>query len=87
MQRMGKGWTCSSSSVMLSPSSLATRFKFLKLILPVSSSSNSLNACSSQTQTSHICHTQGMFWRACGQQAPCETSERCQRHSCFKAMP
>ena len=29
-----------SSSVMFSPSSLATRFKFLKEILPVSSSSN-----------------------------------------------
>mmetsp|Transcript_8537 Transcript_8537/g.24533 ORF Transcript_8537/g.24533 Transcript_8537/m.24533 type:complete len:209 (-) Transcript_8537:15-641(-) len=31
--------SCSSSSVMRSPSSLATRFRFLKLILPVSSSS------------------------------------------------
>ena len=44
-----RGWglcsTCSSSSVMFSPSSLATRFRFLKLILPVSSSSNSLKAC------------------------------------------
>jgi len=31
---------CSSSSVMLSPSSLATRLRFLNEILPVSSSSN-----------------------------------------------
>mmetsp|Transcript_142985 Transcript_142985/g.362909 ORF Transcript_142985/g.362909 Transcript_142985/m.362909 type:complete len:201 (-) Transcript_142985:340-942(-) len=34
----------SSSSVMRSPNSLATRFKFLKEILPVSSSSNKRNA-------------------------------------------
>ncbi len=34
--------SCSSSSVMFSPSSLATRFRFLKEILPVSSSSNRL---------------------------------------------
>ena len=34
----------SSSSVMFSPNSLATRFKFLKEIFPVSSSSNSRNA-------------------------------------------
>lgn len=32
--------TCSSSSVRFSPSSLATLFRFLKEILPVSSSSN-----------------------------------------------
>jgi len=35
---------CSSSSVIFSPSSFATRFRFLKLILPVSSSSNNLKA-------------------------------------------
>lgn len=34
--------SCSSSSVMFSPSSLATRLRFLKEILPVSSSSNRL---------------------------------------------
>lgn len=34
--------SCSSSSLMFSPSSLATRFRFLKEILPVSSSSNRL---------------------------------------------
>merc|ERR1711907_416492 len=34
----------SSSSVILSPSSLATRLRFLKEILPVSSSSNKRNA-------------------------------------------
>lgn len=36
--------TCSSSSVRFSPSSLATLFRFLNEILPVSSSSNSLKA-------------------------------------------
>lgn len=36
--------SCSSSSVMFSPSSLATRLRFLKEILPVSSSSNRLQA-------------------------------------------
>ena len=36
--------TCNSSSVMFSPSSLATRLRFLKEILPVSSSSNNLKA-------------------------------------------
>lgn len=36
--------TCSSSSVRFSPSSLATLFKFLNEILPVSSSSNSRKA-------------------------------------------
>merc|ERR1711862_432764 len=36
--------SCSSSSVILSPSSLAPMFKFLKEILPVSSSSNKRNA-------------------------------------------
>ena len=35
--------TCNSSSVRFSPNSLATRFKFLNEILPVSSSSNNLN--------------------------------------------
>lgn len=34
----------SSSSVIFSPSSLATRLRFLRLILPLSSSSNNLNA-------------------------------------------
>lgn len=38
--------TCSSSSVMFSPSSLAIRLRFWKEILPVSSSSNKRNACS-----------------------------------------
>lgn len=37
-------FTCSSSSVRFSPSSLATLFRFLKEILPVSSSSNSRKA-------------------------------------------
>lgn len=36
--------TCSSSSVRFSPSSLATRLRFLKEIFPVSSSSKSLKA-------------------------------------------
>ncbi|DAZ96310.1 TPA: hypothetical protein N0F65_008434 [Lagenidium giganteum] len=36
--------SCSSSSVMFSPSSLATRFRLRNEILPVSSSSNSRNA-------------------------------------------
>merc|ERR1712085_87908 len=36
--------SCNSSSVILSPSSFATRFKFLNDIFPVSSSSKSLNA-------------------------------------------
>ncbi|ETV90799.1 hypothetical protein H310_14468 [Aphanomyces invadans] len=36
--------SCNSSSVMFSPSSFATRLRFRKLILPVSSSSNSRNA-------------------------------------------
>lgn len=36
--------TCSSSSVRFSPSSLATLFRFLNEILPVSSSSNSRKA-------------------------------------------
>eukprot|EP01033_Poteriospumella_lacustris_P010503 gene10503-gene11359 len=36
--------SCSSSSVMFSPSSLATRFRFRNEILPVSSSSKSRNA-------------------------------------------
>merc|ERR1712166_1062445 len=35
--------SCSSSSVMFSPSSFATRLRFLKEILPVLSSSNNLN--------------------------------------------
>lgn len=36
--------SCNSSSVKFSPSSLATRFKFLKEIVPVSSSSNNRKA-------------------------------------------
>mmetsp|Transcript_124829 Transcript_124829/g.335060 ORF Transcript_124829/g.335060 Transcript_124829/m.335060 type:complete len:200 (-) Transcript_124829:8-607(-) len=36
--------SCNSSSVIRSPNSFATRFRFLKEILPVSSSSNSLKA-------------------------------------------
>mmetsp|Transcript_28310 Transcript_28310/g.72513 ORF Transcript_28310/g.72513 Transcript_28310/m.72513 type:complete len:291 (+) Transcript_28310:217-1089(+) len=36
--------SCNSSSVIFSPSSLATRFRFLKEILPVSSSSKRRNA-------------------------------------------
>jgi len=35
--------TCNSSSVKFSPNSFATRFKFLNEILPVLSSSKSLN--------------------------------------------
>jgi len=35
---------CNSSSVKFSPSSLATRLRFLNEILPVSSSSNNRNA-------------------------------------------
>mgnify|MGYP001791798417 CR=1 FL=1 len=38
--------TCNSSSVRFSPSSLATRFKFLNEIFPVVSSSNNLKALS-----------------------------------------
>ena len=36
--------SCNSSSVIVSPSSLATLFKFLSEIFPVLSSSKSLNA-------------------------------------------
>mmetsp|Transcript_20203 Transcript_20203/g.24493 ORF Transcript_20203/g.24493 Transcript_20203/m.24493 type:complete len:202 (-) Transcript_20203:109-714(-) len=38
--------SCNSSSDMFSPSSFATRFRFLNVIFPVSSSSKSLNAFS-----------------------------------------
>lgn len=54
--------TCSSSSVRFSPSSLATLFRFLKEILPVSSSSKSRKAFRISSLESFSAWIQGREW-------------------------
>lgn len=54
--------TCSSSSVRVSPSSFATRLRFLKEIFPVQSSSNNRKAFNiSSLESFSLCDTQAMI--------------------------
>ena len=60
---------CSSSSVIFSPNSLATRFRFLKEILPVSSSSKSRKAFRiSSLESFSLCERAKGSARGCRQQ-------------------
>lgn len=54
--------TCSSSSVSVSPSSFATRFRFLNEIFPVQSSSNSRKAFTiSSLESFSLCDAESMM--------------------------
>lgn len=54
--------TCSSSSVRVSPSSFATRFRFLNEIFPVQSSSNSRKAFTiSSLESFSLCDAESMI--------------------------
>ena len=70
---------CSSSSVIFSPNSLATRFRFLKEILPVSSSSKSRKAFRiSSLESFSLCERAKGSARGCRQQ--CEYFAAPRRH-------